>query len=237
MMLKLKKYMPIFLIGNLILGSVHVRAEDTEQRTANLPAHQAISNGGASDNSFSPIDLSDTIWKDLKVPLGTKLVIKKDSNGKDKRVLEFLGGVSMYEGANGGSIGNDNSGHGAVMCAWTIYVEMSNIMTVCPAADDRQFKENLDAAIDRINDFIVKNSLSPVTKTDLENQIKKMFSDRQDGRLKMSKDELHKECLSSDLIKMVSAMKTISLTAPEKFNKSVDDLLSVPRPPVMNPCL
>jgi hypothetical protein len=77
-------------------------------------------------------------------------------------------------------------------------------------------------AIDRIDDFIVANSLIPVSKAELQ----KGAASR--------RENVSQLCRSDGLAGMVKAFGSIS---HDKFMSSVADLLSVPRPPVMNPCL
>jgi hypothetical protein len=114
------------------------------------------------------------------------------------------------------------SGHGAVLCVWGIYIELAAALERCPEYRDEPLKADLADAIDRINDFIVVNSLSPVTKAELE----KIAASR--------KEDLLRICRPDGAAGMLKLFKSMP---HDKFISSVADLLSVPRPPVGNPCL
>lgn len=174
-------------------------------------------------------DLAGTPWEKIRVPPGTQLIVTKDPKGVEKRTLKFSGGVTMSEIEGGGTLASDNSGKGAVWCAWEIAVEIINELEIC-ASDDKEFGKNIDLAIDRINDFIVVNNLTPITKIEIEDRIKRKLSKLQQGVSKKSKEDLRKWCGTN----MASHAKS---TPSEKFKSDMDELLSIPRPPVMNPCL
>ena len=82
--------------------------------------------------------------------------------------------------------------------------------------DDKDFEALLDEAIDKTNNFIVANSLTPTTKEELEDKIKQSTS---------------YGCAPRGIINRFKAH------SPEKFRSATDDLLSISRPPVMEPCL
>jgi hypothetical protein len=178
----------------------------------------------------TPENLASTPWAKLKIPQGTKLVVTKGTDGKVVRTLKFSGGVTISD--NG--ISEDHSGKGAVECAWGIYVEIGNALEICSSEDNKELKKNLNGAIDRINDFIVVNSLVQQSKTSLEDAEKIQLSELRKFTSKKSKEELHQWCTSGDISNLIKAMKSMP---SEKFKSGVDDLLSIPRPPVINPCL
>jgi len=103
-----------------------------------------------------------------------------------------------------------------------IYIELAAALEICPEYRNEPLKADLADAIDRINDFIVANSLSPVSKAELE---KRAASRREDVSL----------CRPNGALG--GMLKSIGSASHEKLMSSVADLLSVPRPPVANPCL
>jgi hypothetical protein len=130
----------------------------------------------------------------------------------------------------------DNSGHGAVMCIWGIYTGLRASLDICPSdnPDDEKLKTALDEAINRINAFIVANSVPPITEATLEDQVNTQVLKTRTKAGSMSKDELTKKCATSDVGKMLDKLRS---SPREQLKANVDDLLSVPRLPVINPCL
>lgn len=86
---------------------------------------------------------------------------------------------------------------------------------------DADFKKMLDRAISKTDDFIIKNSLTPVTRTELEEQEKNM--------------KLPYGCIGYETAR--SMLNDFESVPAEKFDSSIEDSLSVPRPPVGEPCL
>lgn len=185
----------------------------------------------------------DDIWSiiekrsDVKITVTEKPELSTSSNpksnGKTYRKATFTGGVVIQE-VDGGIVGWDISPHGAVLCGWEIYTTIKNTAEACSSEEKNEFKDNINYAVNKFNDFIVANSLTPVSKNELEEKIQKRFLEQKEALSKMSKDEFQQTC-SSDFI--VGTRKQIKSMSQEKFRKSIDDALSVPRPPVMNPCL
>lgn len=167
-------------------------------------------------------------WDRMMALPGTTKTVTIASDDSVRTEIRFASGVTFFEVRKDGKstyFSVDNSGHGAVMCSWTIYVEMSAAMDVCPDPDPR-FKEELTSAIDRIDDFIVANSPLPVTKAAIE--------ERQKAEMARTAKLGAARLCSGDFAQLLAKLRA---TPREKFRHEVDDLLSVPRPPVMNPCL
>ncbi len=127
--------------------------------------------------------------------------------------------------------GFDRSGHGAVLCSWQINYSIMLGLKICDPDRHRQLQDDLAKSEDAINDFIVQNSPTPVTKEQLEKRI----SDAESKfRAELQKAGGADKCTLGDMGPMVMSMEQVSSRARLK---GVADLLSVPRPPVMNPCL
>ena len=97
----------------------------------------------------------------------------------------------------------------------SIYQHGSGLLT------DDELKIQLDDTIRRTNEFILANSPTPVTKEQLENQARLHGHSRP------------RRCNDTARY-MINAIKNLP---PGKFKSSIDDLLSIPRVPVVNPCL
>jgi hypothetical protein len=111
------------------------------------------------------------------------------------------------------------------MCAWEIYVGLAAALETCPEYRNEPLRADLSNAIDKINDFIVANSLSPVSKAQLEKGA-------------ASRRDVPGLCQPDGAAGMVKSLASVSHDQlHDKLMSSVADLLSVPRPPVMNPCL
>ena len=187
------------------------------------------------DSSYA----SNDFWKKLAIRSDVKISIDKKTN---LRTAHFSGGVIVNETKKGGTIGIDNSGHGAILCIWTIYTHMKNMSDICSPDSKNIFKKMIDNYIDKINDFIAVNSLSPITKVQLEEQIKKKFLVLKERTDKMTKKQFGKQCSSYDFVQIMknktSTMSPKELkTYIEKSNNSIDNSLSLIRPAVGNPCL
>jgi hypothetical protein len=154
----------------------------------------------------------------------TKTTMSND--GSEVTEVRLPNGVVFHQERRNGktlTFGNDVSGHGAVLCSWEIYVGVAAALEICPEFRNEPLKADLANAIDRINDFIVANSLFPISKAELETRAASRTGDasqlcRPDGPA-------------------AAMLKSFGSLSHDKLMSSVADLLSVPRPPVMNPCL
>lgn len=170
----------------------------------------------------SPADYAKTPWAKLNIPAGTKLLTRKAENGKELHRLEFAGGVTIEELEEGGTLSMDNSKGGAVMCLWDIYATIKSSVDKC-YPEEKEMRQNFELGMDKLEKFIIANSLTPVTKEDLDNALKK----KQDNVAQCPPE-------TDKIAKNFVAKKTEMMA---KFQKSIDEALIVPRPPVLNPCL
>ena len=164
---------------------------------------------------------------------------KVTTTGKgDKEIIELdRGGVVIQQRRTNGQIetlGIDNSGHGAVLCAQGIYVEIRSALDICYPGKYPELRADLDRGINSINTFIAVNSLVPTSKAQVDAT---MFADIAKERavaLKMTPVDLDKRCHSQEANEFIKPLLRSSKVDREK---AFADLLSVPRPPVLNPCL
>jgi len=175
--------------------------------------------------SYAPATGQGVTLNAIAAQPGAKTTTTKNNDGSEVTEVRLPSGVVFSQQRRNGqtlTYAADVSGHGAVMCSWEIYVGVAAALEICPEFRNEPLKADLANAIDRINDFIVANSLSPVSKAEVE----KAAASRREAASRL--------CRSDDFAGMIKALGSMS---HDKLMSSVADLLSVPRPPVMNPCL
>lgn len=140
-------------------------------------------------------------------------------------ILAGVMSISTVLGQNAPQI--DNSGKGAVLCGYMIYTEVSASSEVCQIPRTA-WDDALDHGIADIEDFIVANSSQPVTLEQL-----RRGTDLRAARLMedvhQSPDHLTSFCQSDFLLFRQGTAEDLKL--------QVADMLSVPREPLLNPCL
>jgi hypothetical protein len=121
-------------------------------------------------------------------------------------------------------IQSDKTGKGAVLCVWGIYQAAKAVGAECHKGADAAFQSELERSLNRIDEFIVANSKHPVTRKDLETRrIEGLRQLRSSGNI----------CVG-DAAKLYNALHDSGAAA---LQAQTTDLLSIPREPVMNPCL
>ncbi|WP_157139616.1 hypothetical protein [Roseibium aggregatum] len=134
----------------------------------------------------------------------------------------------------------DQSGHGAVLCAKGIYQLVRAALDTCQDVENERVSRLVDEALDRMDHFILANSIEPVTMSQLQERdqtrLRKLRNDLigpdASGQLKSCKADVPEHVQFP--ARLVSEFDK---TSDEEFTARVDDLLSVPRLPAMNPCL
>lgn len=150
----------------------------------------------------------------------------------DAEIVELRpGGVLIRETrwADGGfqRSSEDRSGQGAVLCPWIIYIELMGGVDVCAPGKYPGLRERLNGAIGAMNAFIVANNPVPVTMEQVEAKVAWLD---EFGRGRAS---LTPWCRSGELEQWATRF---FLMPRAEWERSVAELLSVPRPPVENPC-
>jgi hypothetical protein len=167
------------------------------------------------DRSFAH---DDAVWTEIENRSDVEITEK---NGK--KTALFSSGVSISKDGRG----VDNSGLGAVSCAWMVHSHTYQLLKACMPSRESYLKA-YGEAVDRIEDFIVENSLTPVSKSELQKNAETMFD--------MSKQQMSMEQLcESDFLP--NSDGDLSEEKSKTFRQSIDKILSVPRPPVMEPCI
>ena len=165
-------------------------------------------------------------YPDAKISIGKK-------QGAEMRQIQLPGGIHIVqerEGENIKTMGVDQSGLGAVLCVKDMVLTTKAMVEACPQSSSHPVLAELDKASEKIDAFIVANSPEP---TDM----KKLGDDRQARyaqllrRAKQSSDEKMKQrCESEKWNEEMDKMR-------EHIGQDVSKVLSVPRMPVLNPCM
>ena len=119
----------------------------------------------------------------------------------------------------------DRSGKGAVTCAWEILLAAEAAGDSCPATHDGKFDADLKALIARVDDFIMRNSGKPVTPLDLQ------------ARRALAIQRLGPAGVGICKGGAFDLYRRLQASGVDHLRSWIDDLLSIPREPVMNPCL
>ena len=127
----------------------------------------------------------------------------------------------------------DNSGKGAVLCAEMILLDTIAITKACKwdrvATDDV-----IDAAVKDIDAFVIANSRSPVTQTELDQQEAAYMS--RSASLVVAQPEQCKVDPEDNTSGFTVSWQLRQMT-PLATKAWIKDLLSIPREPLLNPCL
>src|SRR5262245_18069230 len=109
-----------------------------------------------------PKELVGTKFEDLRIPSGTTVTME---NGIRK--LHFPNNVTYSEKG----VGIDGE-RGGVLCGWRMSIALKSMFVNCLPPDD-ELARRVDYTINKYEDYIVSNSLTPVTKSELHDQIEK----------------------------------------------------------------
>lgn len=164
----------------------------------------------------------------------TPWTLEKD--GRETRSFSLPGGIDISQTRKAGKVSSlemDNSGHGAVMCAWEIYSSILAWAELCQA-EDLEWIGTVSGGLDRINDFIVANSLDGVSKQTLEARLARILAPIREKRPTFSPQDLARVCRANTTGQMFTHIKN---RGRPTFQTDLDNLLSVPRLPVFAPCL
>lgn len=179
-----------------------------------------------------------TAWDAVAQQPGAKVVAGTNSTGEQTRDIKLPNGIHIIQVRSpDGTVQTtdvDESGHGAVMCAWGLYAYAREELGLCPSSKgDTHLKVALDDAMSRIDRFIDANSLVP-HNVDREESIRRHLrsTTRQffkEHYLTLPGSELESRC--------VADLRTLRMQGAEGLNDQVTKLLSAPRLPAEFPCL
>jgi hypothetical protein len=184
-------------------------------------------------------DLSDADIDTLATQPGTEVTRTQEG---DTQIIEIRrAGVVItirHKGDKADSVGQDNSGHGAVLCMWRLYISFRQGLNLCFLSQYPEFKEDLNYAVGAMNDFIAANSLAPTSKEEVEAAVatldERAKKQGDEATAQLGGEEFQRRCTSRDFGRGIVKMAEMTR---EQRRRQISDLLSVPRPPVMNPCM
>lgn len=148
-----------------------------------------------------------------------------------------LRGVLLEEIRRAGQVrglATDRSGHGAVLCAWHIQITVRAALALCPHDGDGALQEDADRAVQDITDFIVANDPMRAPRTEWAARMDLIESDLRTAATRSASGRNAERCPTDMVDDLVSALRQ---TSREQRRQAIANLLSVPRPPVMAPCL
>ncbi len=125
----------------------------------------------------------------------------------------------------------DTSGKGAVLCGYTIYLQSQQVTALCEW-DRVPGDDAIDRAVTAIEAFIVANSAVPVTAAQLA-EARTLNFERLKSDFGPQAEALCSRTNGDPSIEFIAALRA---QPPEETDASVADMLSIPRPPLMNPC-
>lgn len=154
-------------------------------------------------------------------------------DGVETRKFELKGGVVVEQQRVKGEISTmmmDVSGHGAVRCVLQTYVLLVAVHDVCHINDEK-WRSLLMSTVSRIGEFAERNAIEPVTKSEI---VAWAEESAKEASAHNSSSEIEQMCSSPD--GFGQAFLKLREMGESKFVAAVDDLLSVERPAVLNPC-
>jgi hypothetical protein len=192
----------------------------------------------------TPAALADDYWghdfDDMIAHRGVKVIFSQINN-EGSREIRLPSGVSFVQMLQNGKlsvvIGNDNSGHLAVMCGITMLMTLRHALSTCAANQNANMIPEIDAKLDRIVDFIVANTVPPqpqVSKAALRAQIEQEKEKVAVEVAGAPREIISAYCAKGDGASMIKHLGEEG--GVSKMWLAIDDSLSVPRPPVLNPC-
>jgi hypothetical protein len=132
--------------------------------------------------------------------------------------------LAVSQGVASDTLESDRSGKGAVLCAWRILESVRAVGQECFKDRDAALQDALDKSLSRIDRFILDNSSRHISMKGL------------DARRVEGLRQLHEQgnICTGGAAKMYLVMQA---RGPDSLRRMTDDLLSVPREPVLNPCI
>lgn len=138
-------------------------------------------------------------------------------------MLAIFAGATLSVTADQSRPEFDQSGKGAVICVWSIYVDIQQGIELCdlpPMAGD----EDLAPSIRRVEEFILEHTTRGVTQAMLDSHKSRTY-------------EQSKQALSTQSDGLCETVKMLREKMVGNLVAATDDLLSVPREPLWNPCI
>lgn len=107
------------------------------------------------------------------------VVTQRTEGGEQVREVQ-VGGVVLQETQRGSrvqTVGIDRTGYGSVLCAWRIYLIMRSTIDLCHSGEHRELREDADAALHSITDFVVTNDPLNASRQQWEERARRIEDD------------------------------------------------------------
>ena len=152
-------------------------------------------------------------------------VTKKMVNGHE--AVQIRKATVTIDIDENGAVGVDRDT--AVLCLWNEYTKLHIGADYCFPDSEREMREDFADAVERFKDFIVANSLQPVSRSDLDAYV---ANRRADFLARAPRTEP-----GAPRCPRTGMFTDYQADGREKRRAEVARILATPRPPVMNPCL
>ena len=135
-----------------------------------------------------------------------------------------INGIETTRNEDGSVLEVDVTGKGAVLCLWGLYETVQAVGQSCHKNEDAALRAEVDRSVARTNRFILDNSNGQASKAGLAAR-------RAQGLAELTAQ--HPLC-GGEAEKLYAAFRN---AGPETLRRGTDELLSMPRKPVMASCL
>lgn len=148
-----------------------------------------------------------------------------------------VNGVVMTRMVQGGRTivaGVDRTGRGAVLCIWMMLNVVQMALEACHSDDDIVLRQETAASVQRMLDFILANDLERRPRAEWEAVLDHQRRPMRDQLSSTDPTRLANACRTGPVGDVLRNYRSMP---PAERQRMVDDLLSIPRHPVLNPCL
>lgn len=165
------------------------------------------------------------LWKVIEARPDAEL---KTINGI--RMARLTGNVVCGFTPGGVVTCEDRSGLGGVGCYWNTHVDLMSSLKVCHMEKYGDLLPDMEYTISRISEFMKKNTFTPTTQEQIDDLLR--------SKLEQMKAQTGngdpQQCARS--FNMVPFLQALSEQGSVRRRSAVDNLLSVERPVVNDPC-
>jgi hypothetical protein len=201
------------------------------------PTH---SQNSESDQDFAALleKYPDVIVKrELKVDRFRK-PNSQQANEPPVEIVTYERGGAKYHGETTDGktrwMGIDHSRHGAILCTHAFYVLAAQHIDSCEPGDNTDKRDAIQQAISTVHDFIVENSITPITRQQLDEQLAANNAKKSETEKTPSAENVRQTCKYVNSI--TQNIMAVGST-PEERQAALKKRLGPPRWPVLNPCL
>jgi len=186
-----------------------------------------------SMSKFPLMSVCALLLSQMPVAAAAELILADPSQAeRSSRTVPPRDGELIRTIEQGGFVAKiDVSGKGAVLCMWSITVIVQAYARGC-GWDEVPTDDAIRASIAEMDAFILDNSLTPVTQADLDRS-KQAEMQR---TLDFIAANTEAACKRGEG-EFADSAWAIRQETPEQIAAGTADMLSLPREPVMNPCL